>query len=67
MKDPRWWFGFFLLLSIDGITILVAWRDVEESKSAGIKELTGTLCFALGMFCQWAYSHKRQESDNKEE
>ncbi len=56
--DPRWPFGFAVLIIIATLIAIIGLGDVKEENSAGIKELIGALIFAFGLFCQWAFSRK---------
>lgn len=64
MKDPRWIFGFGLLLLLASLAVIIALGHVEQQTSFGLQQVLGALAVLSGSFSQWAFSNKGKV-DNK--
>jgi hypothetical protein len=66
MKNPRWIFGFALLLLIALLAGVIALGKVEQQTSFGLQEVLGALSVLAGGFSQWAFSNGTKSDDDKE-
>lgn len=58
VRDPRWIFGFSLLLIIGFLSARVAFHEVKQDTSYGLDILLGGLINMAGAFTNWAFSNK---------
>ena len=64
--NPRWLFGFGLLLLLSILAIIIALGKVEQATSYGLNIVLGALATLSGAFSQWAFSNEKKEEKKEE-
>ncbi len=55
-KNPRWTFGFLLLLILGLLIRGIALNKVTQVESHGLDQLIGGYLVLIGGFAQWAFA-----------
>ena len=64
--DPRYYFGFGVLVVLTVLALVIALGSVTQDKSYGLEIVLGSLATLCGGFAQWAFgSSKDKNGDDK--
>lgn len=63
--NPRWIFGFGLLVLLSVLAIIIALGRVEQQTSYGLQIVLGSLSTLSGGFATWAFSEKKEEKKDE--
>jgi hypothetical protein len=59
--------GFTALITLSYLGYHIALGAVEQKTSFGLDTIVGGLIFMLAQYAQWAFYHRRPDSDEKAE